>query len=350
TVSLPDGEQNVAYDETISATGGISPYTWSETTTAFDANGNGAAGTPCEGLTIDLTVTTLTTTVSGTPVNDGDCDFTVQVADSSSPQQTDLRALKITIITGPPTITTTVLPDAVLDAFYAVGLAAVGGTNPLTWGLAPGSNPVPPDMALNNVGQLTGNPSAEEIFNFTVRLTDNDGRFDDQALSLTVLADPGRNDTIATATALSGCTPSCTNPASISPYADPVSTANPDNDFYELTATAGNVVTVEITARRLASPSVLDSIIEIVNSAGTRFITCRDEGTVSGVDGSPDSTPLLFDDVCLNDDIELGVIRDSKLEFKVPGAGTVTFFVRVLDFFGSARPDMLYELTITNAD
>jgi hypothetical protein len=66
---------------------------------------------------------------------------------------------------------------------------------------------------------------------------------------------------------------------------------------------------------------------------------------------NPDPTPLAFDDPCINDDIEVGVNRDSKLEFQVPGAsGTVTFYLHVLDWRGDARPDFLYQITISGAN
>ena len=38
--------------------------------------------------------------------------------------------------------------------------------------------------------------------------------------------------------------------------------------------------------------------------------------------------------------------KTADLYFQVPGAGTVTFYVRVFDYRGDARPDFLYELAI----
>ncbi|HKZ51834.1 MAG TPA: hypothetical protein VJ085_00990, partial [Candidatus Acidoferrales bacterium] len=144
--------------------------------------------------------------------------------------------------------------------------------------------------------------------------------------------------------------------ASISPYADPVTTANPDTDFYEVTANASATVTVEVTARNLVPPTKLDPVVEVVDNSNARFTTCREggdgstTGAVNGVNGNADPTPLAFDDNCINDDIELGFNRDSKLEFLVPGSGPVTFFVRVLDWRGDARPDFLYDITISGAN
>jgi hypothetical protein len=137
--------------------------------------------------------------------------------------------------------------------------------------------------------------------------------------------------------------------ASISPFADPVpGPANPDNDFYRFTANSGNTVTIEIFARRLSPSSPLDSVIEILDSGGSRPTTCRNPGTDDGLTGATDPTPNAFDDVCVNDDIVLGLTLDSQLEFQVPAPGT--YFVRVLDFRGDARPDLIYDLAISGAN
>ena len=154
-----------------------------------------------------------------------------------------------------------------------------------------------------------------------------------------IAASSGRNDTRATATPISNGT----IPASISPYGD--------EDFYSFHATAGNTVTVEIFARRLVPASQLDSAIEIVDSSGTRPTTgCRspdhprDPITFAEID----PTPTDFDDECVNDDINLGVIQDSRLEFQP--ATTGTYFVHVVDLRGDGRPDLNYNLTLSGAD
>lgn len=154
-----------------------------------------------------------------------------------------------------------------------------------------------------------------------------------------ISAPAGRNDTRATATAVS----KGTIPASISPYGD--------EDFYSFQATAGATVTVEITARRLASPSQLDSAIEIVDGSGTRPTTgCRspDHPFDPIAFAENDPTPTAFDDECVNDDISLGVLQDSRLEFQPTLTGT--YFVHVVDLRGDGRPDLNYELTLSGAD
>jgi hypothetical protein len=255
-------------------------------------------------------------------------------------------------------ITTTALPDGAAGVPYNVTLQATGGTPPLMWSRTAGSLPsgLLLDAATGNISGIpNGSPGPSP---FTMQVDDSaSSPPDTQALSINILfALAGRNDSVATATPLFNGTAR----ASISPYTDPVNTtpANPDVDVYQITATAGSIVEIRICARSLtdprctlATPSPLDSVIEIVDMNGVRFTTgCRNEGTDDGVTGLADTTPTLFDDTCLNDDITLGVVQDSKLEFQVPGTGTVIFYVRVFDWRGDARPDLLYDIIISGAN
>ncbi|MGH9601176.1 MAG: hypothetical protein ACRD24_02200, partial [Terriglobales bacterium] len=195
---------------------------------------------------------------------------------------------------------------------------------------------------------ISGMPTTPETPAITVQVTDADGLTDTQELSTTISAGSlGRNDSPAMATPLSNGTFA----ASISPFGEPEGVTDPDEDFYEVTATAGNVVTITVLGPGLAQPSEMDPVIEIVNLTGTRFNTCRDPG--NNAPPAPvniDPTPSAFDDACINDDIVLGVTRDSMLEFQNTTGGVLTFFVRVLDFRGDARPDLLYQITITGAN
>lgn len=98
------------------------------------------------------------------------------------------------------------------------------------------------------------------------------------------------------------------------------------------------MVTVEITAQRAPVNSPLDSVNEIVRADGTRFTTCRPLGSTGS-----------FNQACLNDDISAGLL-DSGLQFQVSGVRDCYFFVHILGFRGDARPDFLYDVTITGAN
>jgi hypothetical protein len=80
--TLPDGTYGTPYSATLSAASGTTPYTWSVT-----------SGSPPPGLSLDPS----TGTIIGTPTAAGTSTFTVQVADSSSPQQTATQQLTLTV-------------------------------------------------------------------------------------------------------------------------------------------------------------------------------------------------------------------------------------------------------------
>jgi hypothetical protein len=114
-------------------------------------------------------------------------------------------------------------------------------------------------------------------------------------------------------------------------------------------------VTVETFARRLDSRNPLDTVIEIVDANGHRLQTCRDPVYDNNPPSSLQPRPhpgSSYQDPCMNDDITLGAITDSRLEFRVPGAAgtSVTFYIHVFDWKGMARPDMTYNLVITVSD
>jgi hypothetical protein len=81
TTTLPAATVGTAYSQTLAASGGILPYTWTT-----------ASGTPPAGLTISNAGV-----ISGTPTTGGDSLFTVKVSDSSSPVQTATKALDIKV-------------------------------------------------------------------------------------------------------------------------------------------------------------------------------------------------------------------------------------------------------------
>lgn len=252
----------------------------------------------------------------------------------------------------PLIITSGALPDGKEGQAYTATLAASGGSGARTWTIVSGTLPESLNLG-GNSGVIAGVPSKDGTFTFTVQVTDASSAPNSKQLGIKIddRSVLGRNDSIVTATKLK-TDGNSTVRASLSPYGDPAGGANADTDFFQLTAKSGALITVEIRAKRLSQSNPLDSAFELVDQNGARFITCRDQGDLSGVDGSPDLTPNALDDACLNDDVELGVTQDSKLEFEVPSnlGATVTFYVHVLDWSGSARPDMVYDLNIRGAD
>nr|WP_284694742.1 Ig domain-containing protein [Geomonas sp. Red32] len=80
TSTLPAGTVGTAYSQTLTATGGTSPYSWSVTTGTLPAGLNMSSGV-----------------ISGSPTTAGTSTFTVQVTDSSSPAQTATKSLSIQV-------------------------------------------------------------------------------------------------------------------------------------------------------------------------------------------------------------------------------------------------------------
>jgi hypothetical protein len=95
TTSLPGGTVGVPYSQTLTASGGTSPYTWSL-----------ASGTLPAGLTRSGA------TISGTPTTAGTYSFTVGVTDAAS--GTDTQPLSITIGAAPSGGSSTVLRGVVV--------------------------------------------------------------------------------------------------------------------------------------------------------------------------------------------------------------------------------------------
>jgi large repetitive protein len=84
TCPMPDGTVGVAYSETLTASGGTTPYTWAVT-----------AGALPVGLTLDPAAGTIS---GANPTTAGTFGFTLQVTDSSTPTAyTATRACSITI-------------------------------------------------------------------------------------------------------------------------------------------------------------------------------------------------------------------------------------------------------------
>ncbi|MHC4712533.1 MAG: putative Ig domain-containing protein, partial [Planctomycetota bacterium] len=171
TSSLPDGTVGAAYSETVAATGGLPPYDWSV------VSGNLPAG---------LSLNSLTGEISGTPTTAETANFTVEVADSANPSDSDQQALSITIYDDLD-ITTSILPDGTEGVAYSQTLAATGGLTPYTWSVVSGS--LPAGLSLNSsTGDISGTPTTAETANFTVEVTDSQAvpDSDQQALSITV--------------------------------------------------------------------------------------------------------------------------------------------------------------------
>ncbi|MDR2970324.1 MAG: putative Ig domain-containing protein [Bacteroidales bacterium] len=87
-----------------------------------------------------------------------------------------------TTVEAPPTITATTLPAGTVEIVYNQILTAIGFI-PITWSMESGS--LPAGLSLSAAGVISGTPTTEGTYNFTVRATNNFG-YDTKALSITI--------------------------------------------------------------------------------------------------------------------------------------------------------------------
>jgi len=172
TDALPPGVVGVAYDQVVTATGGLRPLTWERT------------GSLPPGL--EMTPSGDDARISGTPTTRGTYPFALRVTDSRDPEQLVTIPLSIRIDPVPPTITTAALPPANLGTPYARAVEATGGAAPLAWE----ATGLPAGLSINpTTGAISGTPTENGVFAVTVTVTDALDRIDDAVLSLTVNGD-----------------------------------------------------------------------------------------------------------------------------------------------------------------
>jgi hypothetical protein len=76
--------------------------------------------------------------------------------------------------------------SAVINSPYSFQFQAVGGFLPHSWQLAPASGSLPAGLSLDGGGLISGTPTANGTFNFTVRVNDLTSAFVDRTFSLVV--------------------------------------------------------------------------------------------------------------------------------------------------------------------
>jgi hypothetical protein len=152
TTALPAGTVGTAYSQTLAASGGTTPYTWTVTT-----------GTLPAGLTLATNGV-----LSGTPTAYGTNTFTVQAKDALNATAT--KSLTLGIVPAALQVTTATLPNGTVGAAYSQTLAASGGGTPYTWTVTTGTLPAGLTLATNGV--LSGTPTAYGTNTFTVQAKD----------------------------------------------------------------------------------------------------------------------------------------------------------------------------------
>ncbi|HYF38003.1 MAG TPA: putative Ig domain-containing protein, partial [Prosthecobacter sp.] len=151
--NLPGGQTSVAYSQTLTANGGVGPYTWVRTSGALPA-----------GLTLSSAGV-----ISGTPTaGPGTYNFTVQATDSNT--CTGSQSFTLTLSCATLSITPATLTGGTVGSAYSAGLSTTGGTAPFTYSIASGS--LPAGLSLSGVGLISGTPTVATTATFTVESRD----------------------------------------------------------------------------------------------------------------------------------------------------------------------------------
>ena len=157
-ISPINGQAGVAYNRTITASGGVAPYSYA------------VSGSMPAGLSLSSTGQ-----VSGTPTVAGAFSFTVTAQDSSTGAGAPFIGTQTYSGTfSAPTLTfvSTSLPTITAGQPYSASLAGAGGTAPYSFFMANGTS-LPAGLTLSSTGEITGTPTASGPFNFDIEVRDS---------------------------------------------------------------------------------------------------------------------------------------------------------------------------------
>lgn len=174
TTTLPATTVGVAYNQTVTATGGTAPFAYTAT-----------------GLPTGLMIGTNSGTISGTPTMAGASTVMVTVTDAAGATANQTLSLLVNL---PVAIAKTTLPAATTNRPYSQTVAATGGTGTLTYA----ATGLPTGLMLNGItGTITGTTTATGPFVVTIAVTDANGTTVTRMLTLSV------NNAVPAITALS---------------------------------------------------------------------------------------------------------------------------------------------------
>ena len=155
--TLPAATAEASYSQTVSASGGTSPYSFVVT-----------AGSLPTGLSLSSGGT-----LSGTPTATGLFSFTITATDSSTGSGPYSGSSSYNLTVNAPTITVgpTNLPTATVGVGYSQTVSASGGTGPYSFVVTAGS--LPAGLSLSSGGTISGTPAASGLFSLTITATDS---------------------------------------------------------------------------------------------------------------------------------------------------------------------------------
>jgi hypothetical protein len=152
---LPPGILGLAYNQTMTASGGIQPY-------AFEV----ISGMPPTGLILSPSGI-----LSGIPLATGVFTFTVRTTDVAGCPGSRVYTMLIDPAGCPPiSVSPETLPPMTAGITYGQAISANGGTGPYTYDVTMGE--LPQGMTLYNTGLLSGTVAIAGTYTFTITATD----------------------------------------------------------------------------------------------------------------------------------------------------------------------------------
>jgi len=170
--SLPAGTTGAAYNQTLTATGGVGPYSFAI-----------SSGTLPAGLSLASNGN-----LTGAPTVAGNYNFNVRATDANGCFGQRAYTLIINPTCSIITVNPATLPVGQVGLSYSQTFSATGGAAPYSFSIMLGA--LPAGLSLASNGNLTGAPTSAGAYSFTVRATDANGCVGERTYTLTISACP----------------------------------------------------------------------------------------------------------------------------------------------------------------